>query len=70
MYELAKEKEKFGAINWIVSLAITMVPLIVGVSITGNTVAVPFIGKGINLVLGWLLVIAGVISLYTFFTRK
>ena len=60
----------FGPVSTITAFLVTLVPIIVGFSLTGNAVSVPAIGGTGNVLLGWLLVLAGLFSVYTFFTQR
>ena len=63
-------EQKFGAISLFTAFFIALIPLVVGFSLTGKSIAIPAIGSSANLVVGWLFVIAGVLSLYIFFTTR
>ncbi len=63
-------EKKFGALGILVAFVITLVPIIIGFSMTGRSVAIPAIGETLNVVLGWVLVVAGLVGVYAFLTKK
>lgn len=64
------EKEKFGALGALIAFIITLLPLIIGFSMTGRSISLPSIGDAANVVVGWVLVVAGLVGVYAFLTKK
>lgn len=67
---MVEDKEKFGALGALVAFIITLIPLIIGFSMTGRSISIPSIGDAANVVIGWILVVAGLVGVYAFLTKK
>ena len=71
---MVAKKNEIGPLSGLVAFAIATIPFIIGLSMTGWAVgsqnALKVVNGPANFWIGAILAIAGVFSIYTFFTKK
>jgi len=71
---VAKKSEGVGPLSSVVAFAIATIPFLIGIAMTGWAVgqqnALKIVNGPANFWIGIVLVIAGVFSIYTFFSKN